>query len=153
MSYSPLRYLGRRVSVVPGPRIGTQGHTLTSQLAAGELREDDLRAGRFLVELAYGDDAVNFFAEVIFLQVEHINSGAAGVDFAAGVVDHGDELADGRNVELLDFLFHHGGGESRHARNCAKQRGHVHSGIADGGDFQAVHALLDDGVETEESEE
>ena len=150
MSYSPLRYLGRRVSVVPGPRIGTQGHTLTSQLAAGELREDDLRAGRFLVELAYRDDAVNFFAEVIFLQVEHINSGAAGVDFAAGVVDHGDELADGRNVELLDFLFHHGRGKGGHAGDGAEQGGHVHSWIADGGDFEAVHPFLDDGVETEE---
>src|SRR6266702_8049490 len=92
--------------------------------------KDDLRARCLFVKLSHGYDAVDLVAEIFGLQMKHVYRGAASVDLAAGVVDHGDEFADWGNVDLVHLLLHHLGGKSRHARYRTEQRGHVHSWIS-----------------------
>jgi hypothetical protein len=36
--------------------------------------------------------------------VEHIHDGAAGIDLAARIVNHGDEFTDRRNVYFLNLF-------------------------------------------------
>jgi len=68
------------------------------------LGEDYLTAGRLLVKLAHRDGAIHLFAEVVFFDVEHIHDGAAGIDLAARIVNHGDEFTDRRNVYFLNLF-------------------------------------------------
>ena len=53
----------------------------------------------------------------------------------------------------VHLLLHHVGGDGRHAGKAADQGGHVHAGVADGGDLDVLDALGVDGVEAEEREE
>ena len=59
----------------------------------------------------------------------------------------------GRDVERRHLLLHHVGGDGRHAGEAADEGGHVHAGVADGGDLDVLDALGVDGVEAEEGEE
>jgi len=103
---------------------------------------------------------VRLRTEIFFRQLERIDGGFAGVNLAARVVDHLDELVDWRDVDLLHFFFHHRRRDPRHSRNGAHPGGHADAHrcrhaqrrIADGRDSDVVHFLFHDGVQAEERE-
>ena len=107
-------------------RAGPQARSLVRL----ELGEDDLAAGRLLVELADGQHLVDLRDEVLVGQAEHVDRRLAGVDARARVGDHLDELRHRRDVELLHLAGHHLRRHPGHAGDRADERREMHPRVA-----------------------